>query len=135
MLVARIGTAVGAIPVAHVVETMRPLPIEPLPHAPPFVAGVAIVRGEPVPVIDGARLLGVPADAPGRFVVVRAGERRAALAVDSVLDVRRVTAQELGELPALGGVASRDVIESIGVLDVGLMYVLQASRLVERASP
>ena len=42
----------AALPLEHVVETMRPLPVEPLGDAPRFILGLSIVRGEPIPVVD-----------------------------------------------------------------------------------
>lgn len=36
---------------------MRPLPVAAVAGAPDFVAGVAIIRGDAVPVVDAARLL------------------------------------------------------------------------------
>jgi purine-binding chemotaxis protein CheW len=56
-LLCRIGSSIGALALKDVRETMRPLPIEPLAGTPPFVLGLAIVRGFPTPVIDAARLL------------------------------------------------------------------------------
>ena len=49
-----------ALPVEHVIETVRPLPIEPIepiePDAPACVLGTARIRGELIRVIDAARL-------------------------------------------------------------------------------
>jgi purine-binding chemotaxis protein CheW len=36
-----------AVPLANIIETMRPLPTEAISGAPSFVLGVAIVRGIP----------------------------------------------------------------------------------------
>jgi len=58
-LLCHVGSFVCALPVEHVVEIMRPLPIRHLEDVPPFVLGVALVRGAPAPVVDVARLLGV----------------------------------------------------------------------------
>jgi purine-binding chemotaxis protein CheW len=114
--------------VEHVVETMRPLPVAPLGDAPPFVRGLAIVRGAPVIVVDAARLLGVASDAATRYVIVRAGgDRRIALAVDAVLDVRPFVGTELAALPAL---VRADAIAQIGAADHGLVVVLEAARAV-----
>ena len=47
-----------ALPAAQVVETMRPLGTDSVPEMPPFVLGLAIVRGAAVPVVDVGTLLG-----------------------------------------------------------------------------
>lgn len=127
-LIARVGTITCAIPIEHVVETMRPLPIAPLGEVPAFVRGLAIVRGSPTLVIDAALLLGVPAGGATRFVIVRAaGERGIALSVDAVVDVRVFAAGDLAALPPL---VHADAIVQIGAADAGLVVVLEAARAV-----
>ena len=126
-LLVRAGPRTCAIPLASVVETMRPLPVAALPGAPPFVAGAAVVRGEPVPVVDLDALLGGPGGAASRFVTVRAGDRVTALAVAAVVGV--------GELPAaaprrLLGAADAGAVEALGARDGHLLVVLRAAQLV-----
>ncbi len=132
-LLCSIGDRLYAIPIAHVVETMRPLPVEPIADAPPFVRGLAIVRGVPVPVVDGARLVGIEAaSAPGsgRFVTVRVADRHVVLTVDRVLGVREFSATALHALPPLLRDAADDVVAAIGALDAQLLFVLRALHLV-----
>jgi purine-binding chemotaxis protein CheW len=110
---------------------MRPLPIEPIPGAPDFVSGVAIVRGAPLPVVNATRLLGGPLTMQaGRFVTLRAGERRVVLAVDAVLGIRELRAGSTYELPLLLRDAAADVIATIGALDAQLLLVLRTMHLV-----
>ncbi len=90
----RVGACVCAIPVEHVAETMRPLPVERLAGLPPFVLGVSVVRGIPQPVVDAARMLDVATVAPGRFVALRVGARGVILAVEAVLGVRALPPDE-----------------------------------------
>jgi purine-binding chemotaxis protein CheW len=127
----RVGSVVCALPAEHVSETMRPLPVEPLAGMPPFIAGLAIVRGVPIPVVDLARLLGGsdPLRAT-RFVTIRIGDRHAAMAVDSVLGVRAVRADALHELPPLLGGAGADAVDAVGTLDANLVLVLRSARIV-----
>jgi len=117
---------------ADVIETMRPQPIEALAGAPGFVLGLAVIRGEPVPVVDVARLLGTDG-APRRFVTVRGARRPIALAVDAVLGVRAVAADHLSELPPLAGAVAAEAVAAIGTLDAKLLVVLQAARVVPDA--
>ena len=46
-----------ALPLVHVLEVMRPLPLEKVEPAPAFLLGLAVIRGEPLPVVDVAALL------------------------------------------------------------------------------
>ncbi len=132
MLVGRMGTRAWAIPIEHVVETMRSLPIEPLVDAPQFVLGLSIIRGSPTVVIDLARLLDpVAGSTASRFVSMRIGARYAALAVEADLGVRTIAVADLNELPPLlQKPAGDDAIERIGRLDSHLLLVLSAARLI-----
>ena len=126
------GSRLCGLPIHGVIETMRPLPVSPVPGAPPFLRGVAIVRGEPVPVVDLGLLLGGDAAAPGpeaRFVTVRAGERLAALAVSSVRGVAALDAGQLRHLPLLAD-ACAGALDALRARDGDLLLVLGASRLV-----
>lgn len=134
MLVTRVGGFACALPIAHVIETMRPLPVEPIGSASDgalaLVDGVAMIRGAAVPVVDVRKLLGVPGAAATRFVIVRAAERRVALAVDAVLEVRRIEAAALPSLPPLLRSAQRELISAIGALDNELLVVLDSARVL-----
>jgi purine-binding chemotaxis protein CheW len=129
-LICRVQARLCALPLAHVVETMRALPVEAVAGAPHFVRGLAVIRGAPVPVVDTASLLGAPAAAADRFVTVVAGDRQVALAVDSVLGVRTISAGSLHELPPLLHDAGADVVAAIGLLDAELLLVLNSSRVL-----
>lgn len=125
-LVVAVQTRVCALPLFHVMETMRPLPIEPLSGAPSFVHGVAVIRGIPTPVVDLGDLVGAPGGPRGRFITLRLGGRQAALSVGDVLGIRELDATMTQKLPPLLQEASRDVIEAIGTLDAQFLVVLRA---------
>lgn len=126
------GTCVCAIPVQYVVETMRPLPIEPVSGVAVCVRGVAVVRGVPMPVVDLRALRddGACAESYGRFVTVRVGTRLAVLAVDHVIGIRQLDAQDLHDVPPLLRDARRDLVDAIGACDAQMLVVLQAMRIV-----
>lgn len=131
-LVCRVQARRFALSLAHVVETMRPLPVQALPQAPAFILGLAIIRGTPIPVIDTAHLLGAGAGAAPatRFVTVKTGARQVALAVGEVLGVQAIPPASLQELPPLLQEARADVVETIGVLDAELLLVLHSAHWV-----
>lgn len=115
-----------AVPLSHVIETMRPLPTEAISGVPSFVLGVAIIRGIPTPVVDLCALIGASSEQKGeRFVTVRAGSRQVALLVSTVVGIRDLDALTMNELPPLLQGASQDAIEKIGTLDERLLEVLQ----------
>ncbi len=118
------------IPLSHVVETLRPLPVEPLAETPAFVLGLAVIRGAPTPVVDAAALLGREGQSPTRFVVLRTPERRVALAVSAVLGVQTLDGSSLTALPPLLRKAGRELISALGTADGELLLILESVRLV-----
>lgn len=129
-LLCRVKTRCCALPIDHVVEVMRALPVEPLAGSPPFVRGVAIIRGVPVPVVDAAVLLGAGDSHPTHFVTVKVDDRRVALAVDAVLGVKGLAPESLHDVAPLLRAAGSDVVSALGVLDTELLVVLRDLRIV-----
>jgi purine-binding chemotaxis protein CheW len=129
-LLCRVSAHLCALPLEHVVETMRPLPVEIVGSAPEFVSGLSIVRGVPLPVVDTGSLLGAGESRPTRFVTVKAGKRFVMLAVDAVLGLRAIPPDSLQELPPLLGDARAELITAIGAIDSELLLVLRTARVV-----
>jgi purine-binding chemotaxis protein CheW len=135
VLLVRAGSHVCALPLDHVVETMRPLAIEPVAGGPSFVRGLSRIRGAPVPVVDLRSILGTDVNARGdaevrRFVTLRVGGRRVALAVEAVVGVLRLEQARLRDMPPLLREAVGGAVEAAGTLDGELLLVLRAGRLV-----
>jgi len=132
VLIVTSGTCACAIPVQDVVETMRPLPIESIAGMPGFIRGMSVIRGTPVPVVDLGALLQTSGrnDACGRFVTLKIGERRVAVAVDGVVGLRNLDVTQVGELPPLLRASDTHVIDAIGTSDAQLLVVLHAMRIV-----
>jgi len=129
-LLCRVHHIVCAVPLAHVIETLRPLPIEPLAGAPGYVCGLSMIRGAPVPVVDTGLLLGTEQARPTRLVTLRAGSRTVAIAVDSVIGVRALRDDDTAPLPPLLRAAGHDAVASLGSRDRELLLVLESARLV-----
>lgn len=122
-----------ALPITHVVETLRPLPTEPVEGAPPFVRGLSVIRGHPIPVVDLAALLGTGETPANRYVALRAGDRRVALAVEAVDGVATLDAATLEDLPPLLRDAPPGLVEAIAARDSHLLLVLRAAHLIPEA--
>jgi purine-binding chemotaxis protein CheW len=130
VLIVAVGALRCALRVSCVVETMRPLPLHALAGAPRFVLGASVIRGEAVPVVDLAGLVGEVSTAPTRFVVVRAGEHRAALAVERVVGVRNMDVETVGVVPPLLAPVASEAIAALGSLDTDLLAVLRTAQIV-----
>jgi purine-binding chemotaxis protein CheW len=126
-----VGDVHYAVDIASVMQILNPLPITVLPHLGGVVAGVAEIRGEVIPVLDLRARFGLPAAVSSRrnkWVLVDAGGRTAALAVDSVSDVFARSSVEARGTPSLGrGDEARGIV---GVFDVAgkLTFLLAPSQ-------
>ena len=110
---------------------MRPLPVEPVADGPTFVMGVALIRGQPVPVVDVAKLLGSDTGEVRRFVAVHAGVHCVALGVAEVLGTRRLQSNELAQVPPLLSEVPQ-VRTALANLDGRLLEMLEASAIIEQ---
>ena len=127
-LLCRAGSHHFALPMQHVVETMRVLPIERVAGCPPIVCGFSVIRGAPTAVIDAARLFDGQPGQRDRLVTVRNGKRTIALAMQAVVGVREMTDDELDDLPPLLG--DVEAIAGLTTLDQQLVFLLRAARII-----
>ncbi|MGC4061033.1 MAG: chemotaxis protein CheW [Aquabacterium sp.] len=130
LLVCRTQARACALPIEHVGEIMRPLPVERLPGVPPYILGLALIRGVATPVVDLAGLLGQVESHIARFVTIKVAGRPLALAVAQVHGIVVVAHETLAALPSLMRDVGADLIESISVRDAALLLVLDGARLL-----
>jgi purine-binding chemotaxis protein CheW len=132
---------VAALPTERVIETMRPLPLEPLANASSnnnYILGVSIIRGQPTPVIDLSLLLGEEDENKGAaserwITVATGGQRTVALRVHEVIGIRRQNEMEgMGKLAPLVGARAHAAVEKLAVLDGELLLILESARIVAR---
>jgi purine-binding chemotaxis protein CheW len=132
VLVAQLGDERIALPLLEVVEVMDAPTVTPLPLTPVGVLGQCVWRGQWVPVLDPAQLLGVARrGGAGTLLVARGVRRPFALWVDDVDDVRDVEAGALRPVPA-----GTDKLGRLrGILQDGddLIAVVDASALAAAA--
>jgi len=105
-----------------------------VPATPDFLLGLALIRGNPVPVLDCARLVGA-ARSPraARFVTLTVGQRQLALAVDGVVGVRQLSAATLAEIAPLLDSSDDGLVQSIATHDAELLLVLRTGHMVPEA--
>jgi len=129
-LICRVHTRLCALSLSAVREVLRPLPVQALAQPVDHVLGLSRIRGQLLPVLDVAALLGL-ADVPmQRYVVVQFGERRVALAVTAVLGLRAVALETVQALPPLLRDARHELVEAVGWLDAELLALLGSSQLL-----
>lgn len=99
-----------------------------VPGTPEFVSGAARVRGTSAPVVDGARLLGLPAlGAPRHWIVLRTErDARVVLAVDGVEGTAVLDAHGI-DLPPL---LQEGAASALAQRDASLLVILEAARII-----
>lgn len=135
-LLFRVAGTLYAFDVAQVREIVRTVPATRYPGAPPFVRGIMNLRGEVLTVVDlGVRL--VPGREPvegGRLVVVEVDERRLAVAVDEVLEVREIPEDGPSGASKNGGAdGTPELTRPLGHLDGQIVLLVDLSALVSEA--
>ncbi len=112
-----VGTEQYAVDLDHVREVTTVGPVVQVPGAGPLVDGVFQLRGEILPVIRLGDLLGAPPGQARRLLVVRDGDRCAALAVDQANAVEDLPEPEAPSEPMMRGSVLLDGT-ILGILDV-----------------
>ncbi len=123
-----------ALSLEYVTEVVTLGEVTPVPGSPLTVLGLRHLRGEILPVLDLGRLLVIREDAvPRRLVIVADGARRAALAVEDVIDFGPLPeATETVASPLLrGGVIIEGAL--ISVIDVPAVLGPNSSMALEPA--
>jgi purine-binding chemotaxis protein CheW len=116
-----VGGAIYGLPMQDVQEVIGTRALTRLFHAPAVLAGVTSLRGDVLPVLDLALLLGAPeSDAGGRearIVVVReatGARRRAGLRVDELCGLRELPPDGLAAAPSTATERVRELV--VGVI-------------------
>jgi purine-binding chemotaxis protein CheW len=128
-LIGQASNRLHAIPIEYAIEIMRALPVEPVAGGPPYVCGLCIIRGVPVPVVDPGLLLGGRQTQASRFVTLRAGQRVVALQFETVAGIEIFDAGTFNALPSLLH-AAPEAVAAIGTVDNQLLLALRATRIV-----
>jgi purine-binding chemotaxis protein CheW len=122
-----IGPEHYALPVDRVLEVAELGDLTPVPGSPPETMGVCNLRGQVIPVMDLAMVLDLPQGTPARIVVVELDQRRAGLAVDSVVDV--------GGLPDPTEQVDSPFLTGAVLVDGVLVGMLDADAVLSGGSP
>jgi chemotaxis signal transduction protein len=121
------GAELCGFPLEHLREIVPRPPVTPLPFAPPWLEGVAQVRGRLLGVVALAPLLGAPArdgsGAPGHLVVADHPDGPVGFAVGRVLPCRRLASSRL-RAPPSDRVALGLTTDRLLVLDVPRLLAL-----------
>src|SRR5262245_14950567 len=101
VLVTHVGKESYLLPMEALTAVYVGHTIIPVPCVPPFIAGIANIRGQILVVLDLATLLSVPDDiAKQVLIVVSSGDTSIAFCVESVGEATTILMSELQPIPA-----------------------------------
>ncbi len=111
-----------------------------IPHAPPFVPGVANLRGAIVPLVDARARLGLPGRSTrgARVVVFVAhggGARTVGLVLDDMPDLVELGAADIGPAPARHPGAGRGPSLGRAAISGRTITILDPERLLDPPAP
>ena len=131
LLVFRVGAERFGVVLSAVREVVDSPMVNRVPDAAPSLLGVAMVRGELVPLYDARVLLdvGQAGGTPGAALLFRVDDRRIALAIDDVFDPVLVEEHELRPMPGAG--AADAIIRGLMRRGGDLIAVLDESALID----
>jgi purine-binding chemotaxis protein CheW len=135
-VVFRLGNEEYGVPIAGTQEIVRvPDALTRMPKAPSFIEGVVNLRGAVLPVIDQRQRFGLPTLARNdrqRIMVFLIGGVRTGFIVDSVSEVLKIPARNIGPAPALAVERAR-LIGRVANLDdrKRMILLVEIDRLLE----
>jgi len=119
----RVASEALAMPVEHVIEVDELGQVVTVPRTRPEMLGVRNLRGQILPVVDLALMLGIQRTTPpGRLLVAEDGGRRAGFAIEQVSGVGELgdpTEETVSGLLVGAALADGDLI---GVIDVPRVF-------------
>lgn len=121
------------IPIAQVRENRRWSPTTRLPHSPPYMLGSMNLRGEVIPIIDLAALLGFSPIKPtdrNVIVIVEEGEKLLGLAVEAVRRILSAGADQIRETPGARRDVTASLVSGLVTTDEGMVRIVDLDAIV-----
>jgi purine-binding chemotaxis protein CheW len=128
----RVGQETFGVPIGAVQEILRPLPVTPVPGAPPHIEGVINLRGRIISIMDLRKRCGAPAEPNrrNRIVVAESDGRRIGLMVDSASEVLRIPEASIEPPASLFGDAPAGYVTGVAKLANRLVILVDIALLL-----
>ncbi|MDI2589609.1 chemotaxis protein [Psychrobacillus sp. NEAU-3TGS] len=133
----QVGSSKFGINVIKVKEIIQPIPVTFIPHAHPHVEGIVQLRGEVLPVVSMARVLGLPElnkKDQEKYIVTEFNKQRVVFHVDNVTQIHRISWEQI-EKPS--DIYQGGTSHVIGVIKRGdeMVLLLDYERIIVDISP
>jgi purine-binding chemotaxis protein CheW len=131
VLVIQAGGETYGLPMESLTAVYTGHTIIPVPCVPAFVAGIANIRGEIMPVFDLAVLLKVPSSETKRALIVASSkDSSVAFCVEAVGEARTVQLSELQPVPPMLNEAYLDGISADGMAMLNVEAIINDPALI-----
>lgn len=133
VVVFKIAEEEFGVEINQVKEIVRLLPITPVPKAPVFIKGVVNLRGQILAVIDLAKRLDLkanPYSEKTRIVVLELEESAVGMIVDEVVEVAKVTKENIEGKPELiAGEIQYEYLKGVVKLGERLIVLIDLTKI------
>jgi len=127
----------AGVPIARIAEIVGAVRPRPLPHAPWFVGGLVLYRGEVLTAVDLRRLLDIESESscaepcgwPCSMLVIESAGGAFGLLVDSVEEVLTVRGEDYEPTPSILNARYRELFGGAYKLEGRLLVMLNPERL------
>lgn len=131
----KVGAAEYVVPAALVLQMESFSGATPVPGTSRFLAGIILIRGRVVPVIDARKRLGMAAaetdrGLDARVIVTQQGERIVGLLVDSAREVVKLSQEQLEPPPPSVAEQVEGLVTAVARLDKRLVMRIDLDRWV-----
>lgn len=128
----RLADEIYGVSIMQLKEIIKPREVTEMPRAPEFISGIISLRGVIIPILDMLIRLGLKRTAltgKERIVVVKHGDSFSGLLVDEVLNVARITKDNLEAVPAVLEGIDRDFVRGIGRSENRMIILLNLENI------
>jgi len=126
-----------AINVMKVREIVNPLQVTLVPQSHPHVEGIIELRGEVLPVIDIAKVLGLDKGNDfneGKFIVAEFNNQKVVFRVDNVTHIYRISWEDI-EKPSVMYQNNQSLIIGVVKFDTRMLLMLDYEKMIVDISP
>ncbi len=134
VIVFKLGDERYRVDISQVREIIRPTQITRIPNAPDFVEGVINLRGQITTIINLRKRFGLPPkeiDNDTRIIVVEYDNAVIGMMVDTVNEVKYLSAEDIEALPSMITARSEaKFLKGVGKLPDGLLILIDLNKVL-----
>lgn len=128
----KVSDEVYGLDIMDIKELIKPREVTEVPRTPSFVSGIISLRGVIIPIIDMLDRLGLVRETVTgreRVIIVRQGESFSGLLVDEIIQVVRVSKDDIETAPTVLEGIDRDFVTGIGRANGRMIILLNINNI------